>query len=552
MANTLSKYDNVVLGTALNDSKESLVSSVNKNKSVVKSEDELIKNVVNSKYLPTEKSLNVDIQDKKIEDLITFYSHTAIPEIYTKHNMMGVVNKISDFDPVLRRSATVYKLVKNGKVFYMPSLSLAGFLKYAGDDGKILIKNNKLFYKDRIIPVNDYGQFNISWHGSGHDYEYIHVSDILLSENNNKIISPDYFKDKIVVIGRTQIGTDIHPSSVNKNYTGPEFNATAIDNLINDSIPGQSGRKFVVMVPAWIQIILIILCCIAIVGLGFTSENAFLAFLNSFIFIFLYIIIAVFMFVFPSVRLWIFLVYPIYYMLITAGIVFAFKLQQEMSNRESITNMFGKFVSPKVLSNLLKNQDNLVLKANRKKITVMFCDVKDFTTLSEKCNPEQLVHDLNELFDIVVDIIFENNGTVDKFIGDCIMAYWGDPIASEEDAYMAVKTALEIKKRVNEHRIINEREGKIPFDVKFGINTGEALLGLAGSEKIMSYTAMGDAVNTASRLESACSKLGKDVLISKTTYDQVKDKINADYVDKIRLKGKDEQIEVFAPTGEKD
>ena len=179
----------------------------------------------------------------------------------------------------------------------------------------------------------------------------------------------------------------------------------------------------------------------------------------------------------------------------------------------------------------------------------MFCDVKDFTTLSEKCNPEQLGANLNELFNEIVNVIFENNGTVDKFIGDCIMAYWGDPIATDDDSYMAVKTALEIKKKVDELRIKNIKEKKIVFDVKIGINTGDALLGLAGSDKIMSYTAMGDAVNVAARLESSCSKLKRDILISKSTYDGAKDRIIVLDVGSIEVKGKDEQIKVYEPIG---
>jgi adenylate cyclase len=146
-------------------------------------------------------------------------------------------------------------------------------------------------------------------------------------------------------------------------------------------------------------------------------------------------------------------------------------------------------------------------------------------------------------------VIFDNNGTVDKFIGDCVMAYWGDPIASDDDAFMAVKTALEVKEKVNELRIQNEQAGKLAFDVKIGINTGDALLGLSGSEKIMSYTAMGDAINVAARLEASCSKLNKDILIAESTYHQVTGKINAQAVEKIALKGKTEKVFVYEPIG---
>jgi adenylate cyclase len=132
------------------------------------------------------------------------------------------------------------------------------------------------------------------------------------------------------------------------------------------------------------------------------------------------------------------------------------------------------------------------------------------------------------------------------------MAYWGDPIASEDDAYYAVKTALEIKKKVDELKIANVKENKIVLDVKIGINSGNALLGLTGSDKLMNYTAMGDAVNTAARLESACSKVERDILISKETYEQAKSKIIVLEVGKIDLKGKEFQIEVFEPIGLKE
>lgn len=127
------------------------------------------------------------------------------------------------------------------------------------------------------------------------------------------------------------------------------------------------------------------------------------------------------------------------------------------------------------------------------------------------------------------------------------MAYWGDISDSDDHELMAVKTALDIKKRINELKITNEKEGKLAFDVKIGINTGEAILGITGTEKIMSYTAMGDAVNIASRLETACSQYKKDILISQSTYEAVKDKTSVFEVGKISIKGKEEQIEVYEP-----
>lgn len=579
-SHVLRKYDNVILATSLNDPKENVEKKqeVFLEKSSPKNFLMSLKNlfnslsgkippkidisgIQNSPYMPANKSLNVKFYDKKIEDSVTFYSHAPIPNLYTKYAMIGVVNKPTEEDSIIRTAQPLFKLIKGDEVYYMPSLAFAGFLKYTNlTASEIVVKNNEILLKNRKIPIDKNGQTNMSWHGWGNNYDYIPVSKILLSEDNENCgqeviidktcVNPNYFKDKIVIIGRTEAGTDIHPSAVNPSFAGPEANATIMDNFINDSSVGVKGtRQFVVKMPKFNAFLLTVLCCFFIAFIGFISKNALICFLNSIGFIILYLLLCIWIFASPSVRVWVPVAIPVYYLIMTGALVFAYKFQQELAKKAMVMNTFGKFVSPKVLSTILKHQEDLVLKSTKKKITVMFCDIKNFTTLSEKCNPEQLVDNLNELFNELVNVVFDNNGTVDKFIGDCIMAYWGDPMASEDDAYMAVKTALEIKKKINELKIKNAKENKIIFDVKIGINTGDALLGLSGSNKIMSYTAMGDAVNVASRLESNCSKLERDILISKTTYEEVKDKIVVLEAGKISVKGRDEQIETYEPIG---
>jgi len=535
-AQELKKYNNVVLATSLNNPKYL--------SDKIKSDD-----VVNSFFLPTKKPLDVENFDKQIDYNITYLSHAPIYNIYTEHNTMGVVNKVVGTDSIIRKVQPIFKLEKNKQVYYIPSLAFAGFLKYMGEGGKITIKHNKIFYKNRVIPIDDEGTTLLSWHGKGNDYTYIPISKIFLREKiNGKKITPNFFKDKIVIIGRTEAGTDIHARAVNPTYAGPEANAAGIDNFINDTDEKSNlKRKFISQLPPFIKYEIIIFFCLIIAFIGLTSKNAIYALFNSLFLVFLYLFISFYAFAHPGIRLWIPIIEPLFYILLTTGIILALRLHKETTQKREIMNMFGKFVSPNVLSTIIKNPSKLVLKNSKKRVTILFCDVKDFTSLSEKYDPQKLVDNLNELFNEIVNIIFKNNGTVDKFIGDSVMAYWGDPIASPDDAYMAVKTALEIKKKVNEMKLENAKNNKIIFDVKIGINTGDALLGLSGSNKIMSYTAMGDAVNTASRLESACSKLKKDILISKSTYEKVKEKILAIYVDKIEVKGKDEQIEVYEP-----
>lgn len=545
LANTFQKYNNIVLATSLNNPKF-LMDKVNKSEN---------KEILSNYFIPTKHPLDVQINNKSLEDKMTYYTHAPIYNCYSKFNTMAVVNKTVKNDAVIRATQPIFKLIKGDKEYYMPSLAFAGFLKVMGEDGQIVIKNNKIFYKGREIPLDNDATTYISWHGLEnllennlqHDYPFISISDVLLSQHDEKFIKADYFKDKIVIIGRTEASTDIHPTAVNSKYAGPEVNATALDNFLNDTDRTKLARKFIVQMPVKVAFVLTLAFCLLIAGIILASKNALFAFFNSVLLVLVYVLICMYAFINPAIRVWIPAVVPLYYILATSAIFYTFRLQQESAKKAEIMNMFGKFVSPKVLPTLLKSKEGLVLKNTKKPITVMFCDVKDFTTLSEKSDPEQLVNNLNELFNEIVNIVFENNGTVDKFIGDCVMAYWGEPVASEDDSFMAVKTALEIKKKVKELQLKNIKENKIMLDVKIGINTGDALLGLIGSNRIMSYTAMGDAVNTASRLESSCSKLKRDILISKATYEEVKDKIIAIDVGKIGVKGKDEQIEAFEP-----
>lgn len=534
---TLRKYDNIVMATSLN-SPQALVEKFGK------------KSIENNEFIPTGKPLDVEIYDKDLDNRITYHSHSPIYDIYTKYNTMAVVNKVVRGDSIIRSSQPIFKLQNDDNVYYLPSLAFAGFIKYMGEGDKVIIKNHKITYKNREIPIDEDGTAFISWHGRGHDYTYIPISKILVNKGRENDLKPEFFKDKLVIIGRTEAGTDIHASAVNSSYAGPEANATAMDNFINDTdTSNKLARKFISTLPKKYEVFIVLGICFLIGLFAIISKNALMAFIDSFLIIIFYVLVAFYAYIAPSIRIWLPIAVPLYYMLLTSAIAYSFRIQSESTKKAEIMNMFGKFVSPNVLSQLMKNPENLVLKSTKKHITTMFCDVKDFTTLSEKSDPEKLLSGLNELFDEIVGIIFKNNGTVDKFIGDCVMAYWGDPIASEDDEFMAVKTALEIKKRVDEMKIENIKEGKLILDVKLGVNTGDALLGLSGSDKIMSYTAMGDAVNIASRLESSCSKLGRDILISKSTYDRIKDKIVVLNVGNIDVKGKDEKIEVFEPIG---
>ncbi len=182
-------------------------------------------------------------------------------------------------------------------------------------------------------------------------------------------------------------------------------------------------------------------------------------------------------------------------------------------------------------------------------MTIFFSDIRGFTPMSESLGPEEVVHILNEYFSAMASIIFKYEGTLDKFMGDAIMAIYGAPIDMPDHAERAVFTAVEMNEKMKELQAKWKREGKKDVNIGIGINTGEVIMGNIGSNERMEYTAIGDNVNLTQRLESVAEK--GQILISATTYERVKDKINATMLDPIKVKGKTEKVLAYSVLGMK-
>jgi adenylate cyclase len=218
----------------------------------------------------------------------------------------------------------------------------------------------------------------------------------------------------------------------------------------------------------------------------------------------------------------------------------------ETCKKKEIINIFGKFVSKEVLDKLIKNMKNFELKTEKKKITVLRCDIANFNELSKIYELDEIIDKLNATFKIITEKIFKYNGTIDKCISDSIVAHWGDPIANANDSMSAVKAAVEIIEAVDDYNISCEGE-KIKFDIKVAVNTGDAIVGPIGSDKLNEYTILGDTVNIAQRIGQICSQLDNRFMISESTYNEVQNIINADYSGIIKIKGREESVKVYAP-----
>jgi class 3 adenylate cyclase len=222
-------------------------------------------------------------------------------------------------------------------------------------------------------------------------------------------------------------------------------------------------------------------------------------------------------------------------------------MAKSLREKEVIKGAFSKYVTKSVVDRILEHQDGLKLGGEKKTITIFFSDIRGFTPMSEVLSAEEVVHILNEYFTAMTAIIFKYEGTLDKFMGDAIMAVFGAPIEMADHAERAVLAAIEMSEKMKQLQAKWKTEGKKEVNIGIGINTGEAVVGNIGSNERMEYTAIGDNVNLTQRLESVAEK--GQILISSATYEKVKHKVIANMLDPIKVKGKTEKVIAYSVQG---
>jgi len=223
------------------------------------------------------------------------------------------------------------------------------------------------------------------------------------------------------------------------------------------------------------------------------------------------------------------------------------EMAKSLKEKEVMRGAFSKVVTKSVMDHLIQHPDGLKLGGEKKICTVFFSDIRGFTPMSEALSAEEVVHILNEYFTAMTKIIFKYEGTLDKYMGDAIMAIWGAPIEMNDHAERAVLAAIEMGEKMKELQAKWRMEGKREVNIGIGINSGEVVVGNIGSNERLEYTAIGDNVNLTQRLESVAEK--GQILISSATYERVKHKVNATMLDPIKVKGKAEKVMAYSVQG---
>jgi len=221
-----------------------------------------------------------------------------------------------------------------------------------------------------------------------------------------------------------------------------------------------------------------------------------------------------------------------------------------LKDRDFIKDTFGRYVSKQVAEAILNGR--LELGGERKRATVLISDIRNFTAISEKFPPEEVVDFLNEYFSEMVSVVTKYEGTLDKFIGDALLAVFGAPIAHPDDAKRAVFVALEMQEKLKEFNKKRVKKGKSAIRIGIAVHTGNLVAGNIGSEVRMEYTVIGDTVNLTSRLEPLNKQFGTKILISESTYSEVKDDIEVREIPAVELRGKEEKVKIYDVLGKKN
>ncbi len=339
---------------------------------------------------------------------------------------------------------------------------------------------------------------------------------------------------KIVFVGETaEVGHDKFDSVVGEVW-GVESLAYEVATILKGA-PLRSASFSV-------EITLMLIVLVGLIYIHSLSEPRF-RFLLSFLLVVAYFVFCFMMYIYLD------LVFSMSYTLIATVVGFltinVYLFIEERKEKSFIKNAFGQYLSPKVIDKLVEDPSNLSLGGERREMTAFFSDVQGFSTISESLTPDELVHLLNEYLTEMCDIIAEHDGTIDKFEGDAIIAFWGAPLQQDNHATLACLSCIDMQKRLIELREKWAQEGKPQLLARMGVNSGPMVVGNMGSQSRMDYTIMGDSVNLAARLEGANKFYKNFTMISEFTYEQAKDAIEVRELDTVRVVGKNEPITVY-------
>lgn len=491
----------------------------------------------------------INVKDERTKKpLSTYQSLSKFPMPYFNSiNKVGSVITTPDSDGYIR---TIDQFVDYKGTLY-PSLSLRMF--YAlHPNTQFIVDNNKITETGTNLKIPTFSNYNgvfnnIHYYKPIQNSEYAHktysaidVIDSLdrLKKGERPLISPQVFEDKIVLVGANAkaiaVGLeDIKRTPLSDNYPGVDIQATNLDNILHN--------EFLIQTTTLQDIVSLII----ILGITFLIIRYFSLFVSLGIISLMMVSYIAFCIICYRLNIVISVITPLMLQVITMTMSYSYRFILEGRNKEKIKSAMGKYISQDVMQNVVRDIDDLKLGGKRSNVTVLFADIRGFTSMSEKMSAEEVSKILNEYFTEIEPIISQYNGVINKFIGDAVMAIFGEPIQDKNHAVNAVRCANAMLNKVHELQKKWLAEGKPKIEIGIGINTGDAFVGNIGTETRLEYTVIGDMVNLASRIESYNKVYKTNFLISSTTYEKVRNITDVIKISEVSIRGKAKKLNIY-------
>ncbi|MBU0728140.1 MAG: adenylate/guanylate cyclase domain-containing protein [Proteobacteria bacterium] len=478
-------------------------------------------------------------------DLPTAYAvESNIAEITEGINLAGYFNFSPESDGSIRKIPLIVKYrdmvgLKDRDDYFFPPLSLSMLRQYFECPVLILVdpagvEQVALAIGDEAltIPTNDRGEMRINYYGPSRTFEHISIADIL-----DGTVPREKIENKIVLVGATATAIeDVRITPFDEVFPGIEIHATIIENIRTNQILSEPKvSKMVIDLLGVFTVGLILLLTMS--RFGAMINGGVILLLSGAAFFICYSLFSSLIVVSP--------VAPLMEIIAVASSLYVYRYIVEEKEKRYIQGAFSQYLSPDVINELILDPEKLKLGGNRKELTAFFSDVAGFSSISEKMNPEELVELLNEYLTEMTNIVLRYNGTVDKYEGDAIIAFFGAPLEDPDHAAKCCFMALDMQQRLAELNRNWQSRGKPLLSVRMGINTGMMVVGNMGSAQRMDYTIMGDAVNLAARLEGVNKQYETSIMISQFTYKLCKDRFEVRELDTVRVVGKQEAITIY-------
>lgn len=388
---------------------------------------------------------------------------------------------------------------------------------------------------DTRIPVDEEVAVYVPYRGPMYSFPYVSAADVIAGT-----APADVLRDAIVLVGTSAPGLlDLRVTPVGEKYAGVEVHANLVSGLLDGRI------KYHPEYVRGIHIDILLLFGILLTWLYMRRQIVTSTLLT---------IVALLLVIGGNLALWQYgnfvvpLASPLIFIVLLFGAHMVYGFFIESRGKRQLSHLFGQYIPPELVEEMARDPGDFTLAGESREMSVLFSDVRDFTHMSEGLSPTDLTRLMNEYLTVMTRIIHEQRGTIDKYIGDAIMAFWGAPLADADHAQHAVQAALEMERAAEKLRADFKNRGWPALHIGVGVNTGPMNVGNMGSEFRMAYTVMGDAVNLGSRLEGLTKEYGVPVLVSDTTREQAPDMQFLE-LDRVRVKGKDKPVAIFVPLG---